>query len=999
MEPPQAPGIDPSLRAYVQRVHRGLYLKHLELHALEKRHEPKMPKVGLKTRRPRADARQKAHILRRYDESLCYLTGFTYNPKWAHFDRDAYGTGRLQFEAGVSLLGTDRSQDRWLEQQEPSAVVPASSKVHRGARIDAFFSMFARRQEMTLLAGSAPLCVFVGQRFPTPVRLPGLRTPPRPESARIPLHRYPRLCMSVIHDDDRHGTIYAVVVMERQPSAWANMPVGYSAHVLASGEAVTRDPNDKTEWGEYLSISVANSWHELFQGRGEAYQIFESSRMNPLETVSTIACPGGDAQMLFRAGLLLESPNLAYRPWLRGAPVGSLDRLLLEGSVKEGKSLTVDAWIKYTLMTRIYPYVLLAQQDMTENAGYQPYTKDVPLDRQAVQAFQRTVVPDMDTDWRAKIQKRSKQKRRQKRRQKQEQKQQQAKEGAKSSESRFLPVGVNGGERRGLAGLVRRRGGRGRTPRTAAPGRARGDITISRPTLRTEQTREIRALVRASNTVSTRAEAEEARFLAVRMAFEAVSRNDPLYVTSSEIWNEQEAYTVAKQWRQAILYTQRSEELLWTLGVNTLTLLYDIDAIWGAGEQTELASFARARWAQRLERRAPKGMSQEYLVLAKKPLQVKPFVPPASWQAQKRRGANREALKARDAALRQQSLQEITGNPSGSPPLLLRVARGTTPPDRGTNHADLQIMALAVAVSLIRDGLLFLAPPRGPDRQGRLERSFAERLPLLWNQEGDQMVGGERPGTVAIPRSEATVRSLATFALLSWEWGSRRGLTRYLAWIDDTAARLGHPATSRPSHRLIGQYPLFAELLGAAPPILGASEEEEEESEAEEEESEAEEEESEAEEEKAKQLADEQNTQLSNLLRYVELMHGYQQGELARMFQGAADRYAQGLALSPAQAKAAQTVRPVLTGIGQPAAGVGASTNLFAGWEADNVVRVNLDNLQLRYRTASATQSGSRALVKKKIRPAAPGSSAREVPRAFDEPKRADDLWMWLRAG
>lgn len=144
------PSVDEGTLAYVRRAHNALALKRMEIGALALRFEPPTILEGPRQKRVAPDAAQFPHVLRRYDESLSFFRGYSYNPHRAYFDRDSYGTGKLTFESGVTLLGTQRAQDRWSEAEPLPRGTPAPT---RGARLDAFFAMLERRQALTELVG------------------------------------------------------------------------------------------------------------------------------------------------------------------------------------------------------------------------------------------------------------------------------------------------------------------------------------------------------------------------------------------------------------------------------------------------------------------------------------------------------------------------------------------------------------------------------------------------------------------------------------------------------------------------------------------------------------------------------------------------------------------------------------------------------------------------------------------------------------------------------
>lgn len=1041
------PTIDEGLKAYLTKVHTSLHWKHGELDAMELRHEPVSPVQGRLSPRPEPDDRQKAHILRRYDESLCYLTGYDYNPKWAHFDRDAYGTGRLCFEDGVSLLGTNRSQDRWLPedslQQEPVSVSAPTSTVHRGARIDAFFAMFARRQELTLLSGLAPTCIFVGQTFAEDIPLPGLRNPPRPKERRLTLHRYPRLCLSVVHQSETHGELCCIVIADHEPTLSTPEPAYYRGYLLASGKAVTKDVHNRTGWLEELIVAVNTQWGDIF--RGPPRQIVNAEQPAVLQLLNvgedhgtwSPACHGGDAEMMFRLGLLLESPDLTYAPWKNTqVSIGTLKRVLQSAPVKPGLALTADAWMKYTLMARVYPYVSLAQDDMLERMHYKPYDADIPLDPSEIRTFRKTVIPMQPTYWieedkARRIRKRSLARSATRKKQRQP-----------PPAQRPLTVGINGGRNKtNLARAVRK-------------GR-RTKIQISKPRLSTEQTKEIRRAIRGPSKIQTFPEALNARFLAIRLAFEAVSRNDPLYITSGNVWSEEEAYAAAAVWRRAILESDQLW-LPWRLGVDTLELLYANEAMdfWNAGKFSprEGGRILRAKWALRVEGMAPKQMV-EYNRINKqhRRVQVPMFLDPSKWKVRERRGPIYTRLKAEDNRRRTDSLETVLKSRDKivKPSLLLRVARGTSPPDKGVNYVDLQIMALAVATSLIRDDLLFFVPPRDlwSDRSTLVDdgmgQQFWNRLPLVWNEAGRREIkvspdDVRLPGTEYIPLRDATIGSLASFALLAWEWGGQRGLSRYLDWLDFIADKLESTLDVPVSTVLMNRYPVLHELLTHAAPldeIVGeedegdetVGEEDEGDETVEEEELPFDEDEPEEKDENvikreplvlprvlAPPSPSKRETQLANLVRYVEILHGYAPGTMSERFQALADAFANNPQLPPSISINNGRLRPTIRGLRgfKPANSLG----VYAGWTKEDLYDPSIADLKVTYllsqptRTMDASEpieDAPRHWTRPVLEPASPPPAA--SPRRAKKndtaivrsrsPSPGTDLFRWLRSG
>lgn len=927
--------LSPQLRRYLERVHEALWLKQIEVDELQRRFEPRAPARGMNPSREPPDAVQSLHVYRRLDESLCFFRGFRYNPHYAHFDRDANGSGLLQFEDGVSLLGTHPVQDRWrLEpQQQQQQQIFQTYPANVQARIDAFFAMFQMRQAVTLFGSMAPLCCFVGQLFDLPrERLPGLRnSAPRDPDMRIPLHRFARVCLSVLSQTDQFGVINIVALLERIVPEVQGEP-RFRAYLMASGSIVERVPEgpDSDAWKEQVRVDVHNHWDTLISGRG-AYRVFDTLATTPaqgqdapgaflIDTIAnqeeggwSMACPEGHEEMLYRIGLLLESPDLSYSPWRNPRHVlGSLRRLLhavpttglfvraattgtmqarteegpeamepssLGGSVGRGRQqLSVPVWMRFVLLSRVYPYALLPNDEMADSEGqqssYKPYVRDVPLTAEEVDEFEQAIIPQDDTVWDdmlrkvpTDIKRRVKQKKKKKfkallsgssavmMKQKQSLRKmppparvgepflKDSKSGSRTkapapaemnmseatethvlgaefisdddSEDAYdafreeegeeeeepeppMPIGINGvrGGDGGGGGRLRRPGRGRQSSDTPIRPRQRGSrgIEISRPHLRTERPQEIRRLIYGSGTLVRGADAIEARFLAVRVAIEDTYRHDPLYTTYGNVWTPVEALRNAKKWRNVIM---RDREILWRLGAETLNLFYsagNLENIWKILRETSPSTVQRLRWDRRVRKHSPVPGSMEYQALARKPLAVVPFVEQTRWQTPTRRPQRRVEAKEDDREARDDLLDKL---PRIRKDVLMHVARGTAPPDKAYNQADLQIFGLGVVVSLIRDGMLSFVPPPDmwqrlhegdPARRQPIEQQFRERIPLIW-EEGEE-AGGE---------GEATLMGVASFALLSWEWGGHPGLMRYLDWVDDLAFRLGDPQTTQDS--------------------------------------------------------------------------------------------------------------------------------------------------------------------------------------------------------
>lgn len=1010
----------------IQQVHDGLRLKRdTEFQALSLRFEPAQPLRGSDpNKRPSSDLIQAYHVLRRLDESLCYWRGFQYNPCDAHFDRDPCGTGLLQFEDGTSLLGTHWIQDRWrhtvtplpiLSHQERLRAVQQSFPVSRGARVDAFLAMFQQRQALTWVAGMAPLCFFVGQQFDLTsrssagARLPGLRLAPRAPNRRIQVYRWPRLCMHVVLDgEDRGGgenssndSVHAIALLERQePHRGDDENLRFTAYLIASGPSVTRDPKGtETRWHEQLQVAFVNQWTSLFQGRG-AFRVFDKpwhQRAPPVVEMAdavqqpwSTACTLGDEEMLYRVGLLLESPDLSYAPWIGGFAVGSLARILraIPPPSDPHTPLIYETWMQSVLLSRMYPYTLIANQDMSQRKGYKPYAQDMDLTEKDIQLYRDSLLPLADTVWYRPLQTvnkaRTERTRQRKKEQQQRKQEQRHKETPTTTTSELPPTppsptltndpmqvsdldidplehdlgigqdtpphlhddhddvantmvirntddpvvfaGVNGGGRRG-----------GRR------GRGRGtNIEIQRVELETPKTKiEPYIYGPRPQMIHRISDAVEARFLSRRLAFDAVNRLDPLYVVVGGIWKPSESYHNAYTWRNALIM---DDMLLWRIGLETLELLYPngSESIWNAGESTteHKVTFPRAHWARRLEKAAPRYPSREYAALRNKDLKEPMFVPPTEWKRVRSDPVARGKAKALDQERRDKLLDSLPGLAARGRNILMKIGRGTAPPEKAANQADLQIFALAAGMSLIREGVISFIPPTrtwNVDEQDRtlpkspLELEFEARLPLLWQPESEK----------------ATFRALGTFALLAWEWGSVPGLERYLAWLDHLAQQRNQAPVSK---RLTATYPVFQDLLGTPvaatvapvpqplptpqPVILTPP---------------------------SSTQPSTPPSQLANLVAYVEELHGYGPGELARQFQGPADQMARG-GTRPAADVEVGNVRFRIDGIRYPPLSSSSQQLppwIWVGWSADKVARSPSSGIKVSYTRTSGNNNNN----------------------------------------
>lgn len=402
---------------YLDRVHTALMHKETELMLLAKWFEsPEFIKGVTTTPKQEADETQLAHMWRRYDEGLTYLRGFHYNPHRAYFDRDSYGTGVLRFENGVSLIGSQASQNRWTLPRQASGVTP---QVSRSARLDAFLAMLEQRQAMAQWAGLAPICIFIGSKLPLQdLQDPNRRLPPRPVDMQIAAARYVRFCMITqvpAAQETTLAAVWCISLIERKirtKTRYVMVPTTGIQHPVIDRdtqvEIHTVCPLDAEQTAisqDLIKAAVWKRWLELTtMSEAAAYPVFTAVGLSSfygqeMTTHSLIPCPEGDSQMIHRMGLLLESPVLeGYRPWdvILGPPrFANLDTLFEIGSPR----LTRAKWMNYTLMGRIYPYALLGKDYMIETYNRTAYSIEVPLTKKEVQTFTKSIVPVPPTKW------------------------------------------------------------------------------------------------------------------------------------------------------------------------------------------------------------------------------------------------------------------------------------------------------------------------------------------------------------------------------------------------------------------------------------------------------------------------------------------------------------------------------------------------------------------------------------------------------------------------
>lgn len=200
--------------------------------------------------------------------------------------------------------------------------------------------------------------MFVGEQRPLEaLQAAGSRTPPRPATRRIPSHRYRRFCISVRSRSPLFGDILCAALVERSVGGDSSLRI----HTLCSGDAVTRDP-DGRDWRLRVIQDVSRQWRQL--SLRTHYAVFDRPIYDRAFVDTPTACPAGDHELIYRLGLLLESPNLQYAPWTTGVRIGSLGALLdLAPPDRPGasKDLTPQLWMRYALMSRVYPYALLVR--------------------------------------------------------------------------------------------------------------------------------------------------------------------------------------------------------------------------------------------------------------------------------------------------------------------------------------------------------------------------------------------------------------------------------------------------------------------------------------------------------------------------------------------------------------------------------------------------------------------------------------------------------------
>lgn len=1056
MEPES--GLSDDMIAYLRFVHRALATKNRELQALQMRFEPRVPKRGVRTDREPPDGRQAYHVLRRYDESLSYYRGYSYDPEQAYFDRDAYGTGQLRFENGATLLGTIPEQDRWLRlttapqrldpqsEPEPEALVTQRHAVTATARVDAFLAMLQNRQSLTMFAGMAPLCFFIGDLYHLPVRIAGLRTPAKPPDKRIPFDMQQRFCVAMHLQEELEGSggmglfgtgptriILGVLVIERNelPSVPETGPastarrrktrrqkknaqtVALTGYLLTWGPLVTQDPGNETHWQSRMVVFARGYWDHLLRRR-ESYQIFDRVPNTELRIANdpdnntagwSMSCPEGEPEFYHRLSLLLESPDLRYAPWQENVAIGSLKRILRaapitndDGNVDLGTDrLRPEDWVRFTLMSRVYPYALLGLRDMKDRKRYKAYDKDVPLTPYQVRQFRDMVIAVEDTLWADDI---STEVNRRKYRRGQL-KQQEKKKREKVTAKQRLPVVLPQTSLLATKDVYPAAGHRphhhpnhdhsDRHLVVGAKGKGKkGPIEISRPRQggRPATDAVVQQLISGPSAILRAMDAVDARFLAVRNAEIAVGRLDPLYVTTGEVWSRPTAYKTAKEWRQLL---ERDEVLRWKLGAELLDLLYPdgAAAIWKEGQSPRnQVSFPRAHWERRIENRAPDPFAASYRRLAQNtPVALNPFVVDSKqWKQNRAAALQRDATQrselmrilpdwARDRNRIDQGVRERT-----KWPVLMGFARGIAPPEKGRQQADLQRLALAIGLSLIKDGQLEFVPPKptwvadavsstDKTRVGRLFRSNISAAVAVVKSSVDDSISIDWD----TEEQRGRLRAMGTFALIAWDWGGIRGLLNYFQWVDRIADQMlgrngsdgGGGVTEtlvRPpvvegliSNELLNQFVPLRELMAPVTAVMATAVFPKESARIETSKV------SPPPQPIAPPSADE-----SSLLAYVESLHGYQAGSLKTRFGRMATAWSQGVGPSPAESIETGDITVRLAGFGPPQpSGRGSQSPdaqpawIYVGWQRARVARAPARGLKVFYESDSGVDNTS----------------------------------------
>lgn len=882
--------LDDTTHEYVQEVHRAFARKAAEIDALRQRLEPPHPRThtGIAKARGAAGARAevtertRVHVDHRYDVGLAHMRGYPYNPRRAYFQRDSQGRGQLLFEPGISLLLVSRhypgqgqlwempdpsgarlddpalGDDRWWvewrrrrglplrlppppEGEDDAALRGSDSRM---ARVDAFLAMFEQRQALTQFVGMAPVCAFVGERFEDlgahRARYPDWPRPaPRPDDLRLVQHRYLRFCVAMSLSTPLRGPLACVVLAERRA-------VGepFRLHALVSewpGDAAP--PGDggaarDEEILERVEPEIMRQWNRLALHEAPEYREYPvfDERLYPLAQNSHTAgltvteCPNGDGELLFRVGLLLESPSLEYAPWDTAHPLRSLGALLGAAPValpefREALATGADdggtgadaerrvawLWMRYVLMLRCYPYSLLAHHDMRARLGYEAYRGDTPLRPGEVERFRAAIEAGHDTMWidvkksvraRARHQKRARL----------------AKDAppagdalpsrAKEEEEEEAEGGAAEPARLKLVGALS--AGSRRTRRQARPGG--GDVV--------PRVGDVRRCRVAAATWSG-ANLAEARFMAVRCVEDALEYRDPLYV-AQEFDAERVADAEARRWRRAIFRHVRpydapafaakggrdAPDVLWMLGAQALDWLYGD----GGGAAWEAAAGASSALLPRL------GWHTHLLHTVDPRLEV-----------------NRRPLTLREyRAMKQGSPDAL---PLGQPDkryLLRAIAAGLAPIEHRAGavrhhityetRGDFRVMMAAVVLSLLKEGLLFIAPSpehyRAMDRGRLFDPAYAPTnlrgRVRAWLRDHRATL---MESLAAFPRAAhaRALNPLGSLAVLAWEWGLWEGLRRYLHWVDALwAEETGRDYASdryRVSNRLVRSYPVIAELV------------------------------------------------------------------------------------------------------------------------------------------------------------------------------------------
>lgn len=781
-----------ALTAHLDAVYTGFLLKKLEVLTLAKTVEPETPMRSQSAtkydERAEPTTTQIGHTLRRIDLHIMHRCGFSYNTQRAYFQRDPLRSGRLMFPGDtVTLLGTSPIDDRFAP-VDPAAAMAAPSFddfESRLARIEAFFAMFERRQELTEAVSAAPSCLFIGNRDPRflrgtplpPVGSPGRRAP------LLPQHRYDRIC-TVCQIVLSTTTTPCIILAERRPYAQGASSSEFKLHIMyptiedretvLSSDAFRLSIEDQVKryWAEYIVTGMASSrtgaksvfatpitqhfsvrnmhgtWPMVIHG-------FEGPQaLGPkIETVTQ-----GDAVMLYRLGHLLESESLDdSHPWTERPTAEnvyqSLWRVL---QWRQSADITLlyrrhrshyDMWMATVLMIGVYPYVAMAL-DQSRPRVYRP----ARLTDREKRHFRGVIRDTVST----------------------------AEAVAPSGESlsAYKPIGMWPSRRSST------------TPK---------ELEVSSPRRRTSVGPEIAQEIKAPAVVSGPVDAHDARFLAIRRAQEATQFQEPLF--AKKAWaRSKDSYAESRDWRRALL---THKHLLEAVSRQCFIFLYGHTGakFWSAAmEKAPLVrgGINRVPWEEQLEYHAPIMGSPRYEEMVRE-LQRKRIPASQTLDAKVQRGGRVRTvtrLMMRQEAIAPTTTQTSLRKLDMQLFHLLSLAVGVSAKIESTRRVDLEYTMSAVLTSLAKDGLLRFSPwrPRTPEEPSSdLETTLVKRL-----RAGEQHMGG-----------------IGALALLAWEWGSAQGLEDFLAWVDHLW--LSEIALDAPdgtiTREIVDRFPVLLELV------------------------------------------------------------------------------------------------------------------------------------------------------------------------------------------